>query len=875
MGSAVDRENLGRELQRYREAGLGGLHIVPIYGVKGAELRFLEYLSPRWMGMLDFAVREGGRLDLGVDMTTGTGWCFGGPHVPLSEAGMAPVLLRETLRAGETMKRRWRRPEVQAAMAFANSKEAVDLLALADSSGSLQWSAGEKDWTILTLQMRSAAVRVKRAAPGGEGFMINPADEQAMRHYLRRFTRAFDGYQGAKPRAMYHDSYEYRTSWSPDLLEQFRKRRGYRLQDHLAELAGNRIPDTTARVLGDFRETVSDLMVEDVFPQWVAWCRERGIRTRNQAHGSPANILDLYALADIPETEMFGRGSRNPLRSRFDERFGEGRDPLVSKFASSAAHVAGRPLVAAETGTWMAEHFCETLEEMKCLADRMFVSGINHVFYHGCCYSPADAPWPGWLFYASTEMNPRSAIWHDAPALHAYVARCQSILQSGEPYQDVLLYWPIHDLWHSAPTRRGESLTLINCEIHQENWLKGSPLKRAASLLWKRGWGFDYISDRQLADAEASESEIAVPGGHYRAIVVPPTTHIPLATLRNLLSLAEKGGAVIFVEKLPQDVPGLGHLERRRAALQKLCTNMKLQPLPGGEVLQARLGQGRVLVGKLEESLNIMDIRREEIVDHPGVYFIRRRQNNDCYYFIANQSIRPLDGWVPLAATASSIVAMDPLTGRAGNGQFRRRDDGRLEVHLRLKPGHSIFLHTLAKQRVPSEQLPERSPGPVVLELTGSWQVRFLQGGPEIPKAYETSVLASWTKNGDPQTECFAGTALYRTTFDAPGTGPYWLDLGEVRHSARLRINGRDFGTLFMHPYRVFVGELKLKDNLLEAEVTNLSANRIRDLDRRKISWRNFYDANLVNIHYKAFDAAKWPVLDSGLLGPVELHTDQ
>ena len=82
MGSAVDRENLGRELQRYREAGLGGMHIVPIYGVKGAESRFLEYLSPRWMAMLDFAVREGGRLDLGVDMTTGTGWCFGGPNVP-------------------------------------------------------------------------------------------------------------------------------------------------------------------------------------------------------------------------------------------------------------------------------------------------------------------------------------------------------------------------------------------------------------------------------------------------------------------------------------------------------------------------------------------------------------------------------------------------------------------------------------------------------------------------------------------------------------------------------------------------------------------------------------------------------------------------
>ena len=65
-------------------------------------------------------------------------------------------------------------------------------------------------------------------------------------------------------------------------------------------------------------------------------------------------------------------------------------------------------------GTWMAEHFCETLEELKCLVDLLLLSGVNHVFYHGCCYSPDDAAWPGWVFYASTEMNPRNPIWHDA-----------------------------------------------------------------------------------------------------------------------------------------------------------------------------------------------------------------------------------------------------------------------------------------------------------------------------------------------------------------------------------------------------------------------------------------------------------------------------
>jgi hypothetical protein len=881
MGSAVDRENLSRELQRYRVAGLGGIHIVPIYGAKGAETRYLEYLSPQWMSMLDFTVREAGRLDLGVDMTTGTGWCFGGPEVSLEEAGMMPVLKRERLKAGAVLKRQFSRPNVQAVVGFSKGNRSVDLLALADSSGSLEWNAGDQDWEIVTLSMRSAAVPVKRAAPGGEGRMLNPAYEQAMRHYLERFAAAFDSYQGARPRAMYHDSYEYRTTWTPDLLAKFEKRRGYRLQDHLLELASDENPDFAARVLCDFRETISDMMIEDVFPQWIAWCQKRSICTRDQAHGSPANILDLYALADIPETEIYKGGSRDPLRSKFDEHFLEGRSPLPGKFASSAAHVVGRRLVAAETGTWLAEHFCETLEEMKCLADLMFLSGVNHIFYHGCCYSPDDAPWPGWLFYASTEMNPRNSIWHDVPTLNAYIARCQAVLQLGKPYQDVSLYWPIYDLWHTPQEPQKAAMGIIKCEVAYTQWMARTPFHSVAALLWKRGWGFDYVSDRQLTSvqcsvddstsAKALEKEIVMPGGRYRTIVVPPTTLIPLATMEKFFSLAERGAAVIFVQKLPQDVPGLGDLDHRRAALQRLYDGLQWQPLSGGQIRQARLGQGRILVGDLEQCMDCLDIRREEVVDHPGVAFIRRRQNEDCYYFIANQSAQLLNGWVPLAVEANSVVVMDPMTGRIGKGHFRKPDGGRLEIRLRLEPGHSIILRTL-QRKAAGEEMPELSPGAIMLELKGTWLVQFLQGGPEMPQGFETDSLTSWTRNGDSGTESFAGTAIYRTTFDAPAASPYWLDLGEVCQSARVRLNGRDLGTLFMHPYRVLVGDLKPKGNQLEIEVTNLSANRIRDLDRRKINWRNFHNANVMSLRGGQLDATAWPLFDSGLLGPVTLR---
>jgi hypothetical protein len=83
--------------------------------------------------------------------------------------------------------------------------------------------------------------------------------------------------------------------------------------------------DRVARVRCDRCETLSDMLVENVFPQWIQWCHERGMIARNQAHGTSGNWLDFYSLADIPETELFGHGGLDPLVSRFDEHIGKAK----------------------------------------------------------------------------------------------------------------------------------------------------------------------------------------------------------------------------------------------------------------------------------------------------------------------------------------------------------------------------------------------------------------------------------------------------------------------------------------------------------------------------------------------------------------------
>ncbi len=860
MGSAVNRGDLTREMERYRAAGMGGVHIIPIYGAKGYEDQYIDYLSPHWMEMLRHVVNEARRLDMFVDMTTGTGWCFGGPDVSDADACAVADIKTRDVNSSSRIVQHFDRPSLQALMAFGSDGRSIDLLDEIAADGSLDWTVPNGTWKLYSVGQKKWRGSVKRAAPGGAGPMLNPFTDNSMPHYLQRFTRAFAGYEDARPRAMYHDSYEYGADWSPDVLGEFQRRRGYRLQDELPAFNGIGSEDHVARVRSDYRETLSDIMIERFIPQWTDWSRRQGFVTRYQAHGSPGNLLDLYALADIPETEMFHND----------------RSTLISKFASSAAHVAGRNLTSAETGTWLKEHFTETLADVKDLVDQMFLSGVNHVFYHGTCYSPDAAAWPGWVFYASTEMNPRNSIWYDVPALNEYIARCQAVLQSGKPDNDLLVYWPVYDLWHD------KSGLVRQFTVHDRSWLRGTSCGTVSEWLWAHGYTFDYISDRQIRAAKYAEEEIVVPGGEYRAIIVPACDHIPVETMEWLVSLAEAGGTVVFADRLPADVPGAWKVDERRATLKKLDASVRIPE--DGKPHVSRIGRGVVVVAPPDAALFMSAVAWREVLAHrPGLQFIRRRQGDVRYYFLNNRGEKAIDGWITLACDFQSAVLMDPMAGAVGvpalagssapppKGGTPAAQSTR-KLYLQLPPGGSIIVQASPDHLA----APPWSYWQIVgqpIDLAAHWQIKFLHGGPQLPPDFATDKLASWTELGGPAAEAFAGTARYRAVFDRPQrqAGRWLLDLGKVCQSARVSVNGQPLGTLIQPPFQIPLPALKPKDNVLEIEVTNVSANRIRDLDRRGVAWKTFRDANILGLDYKPLNASHWPLTDSGLLGSVRL----
>ncbi len=316
--------------------------------------------------------------------------------------------------------------------------------------------------------------------------MVDPYSTRALDVYLANFDRAFEKLDAPFPRAEFHDSFEYYgANWTPDFLEKFKELRGYDLGEHLAELNGEGDADTVSRVKSDYRETLSDLHLAYI-NEWTKWAHKHGSVSRNQAHGAPGNLIDLYAAADIPETEIF-------------------KDPDVSilpmlKFSSSAAHVTGKNLASSESFTWLGEHFQTSLADAKPAADLLFLSGVNHIFFHGTPYSPKDVAWPGWLFYASVNFGPNGGLWHDLPAFTGYLARCQSILQSGRADNDLLLYFPVYD-YYSNP--KGLAVMFTTPGI----WMRGTSFYDVAMHLMERGYSYDAVSDRILDGATVAEED--------------------------------------------------------------------------------------------------------------------------------------------------------------------------------------------------------------------------------------------------------------------------------------------------------------------------------------------------------------------------------
>lgn len=867
MGDAADEKNVSSLLGSYHAAGFGGVEIAPIYGAKGYESRYIPYLSDQWTSILRYTVNKANALGMGVDLTNGTGWPFGGPQVDVSHAATRLYSKEFQLDGGQRLLEKVLIADVkgpvvlQALLAVGDKGQRLQLGDKVNSDGSLDWTAPAGNWQLYALFTGRTGQKVKRAAPGGEGFTLNHFSGKALDRYLSRYDQAFSS--GMPPlRAFYNDSYEvYGADWSDDFFAEFGKRRGYLLQNYLKEFFSGEATDQVARVKSDYRLTMAELIQENFTRRWTDWAHNKKALTKNQAHGSPGNLLDLYATVDIPEGETFGSTHFDigGIRRDSADIRNVDPDPVMLKFASSAAHVSGHPYASNETFTWLTEHFKTALSQTKPEIENVFLSGINHVFFHGVTYSPSDVAWPGWLFYASVNFVPANSWWSQLPALNNYITRVQSVLQAGKPDNELLIYWPVYDVWNNP---KGRDMAL---KVHDiDEWLHPSSFYKNVKKLQEAGYSLDFISDKQIGASTVAAGMIntSAGSGKYKTLIVPACSRMPAATLKSIIRLADAGARIIF-ESLPEDVPGLSDLEKERAAFKALKAEAQGRMIKQG---------GKLIVSSdLKSGLASEGVLPEKLVES-GLQFIRRAGADATYYYLVNHTARDIDEYIPLNTTGKRVLILDPQSGKAGLAACKE-SAGRLNTRVQIRSGESLILKISGSSQGEPLWVYVNKTLPAI-DLTGPWTLKFESGGPVLPKERTLTKLQNWTDLGDEQADNFSGTASYSSTFRLPAlkAKDYMLKIEGLHESARVWINGRDAGFLWSVPFSMRLGSLVRPGlNTIRIEVANLMANRVRYMDKQGIQWRNYHEINFVNINYKNFDASGWEVMPSGISGSVKI----
>lgn len=880
MGNAVNKTDIEKQLRSMAGAGFGGVEITPIYGAQGYEDQYIDYLSDDWMEILQFTIQKADELGMGVDMNLGTGWPFGGPQITPDKAASKLVLQSYTLVAGEKLadpitiedeKQNKADVDLLAIVAYEKDGLITDLIKFIDQDGMLKWTP-KSDAVVIAAFNGKTRQKVKRAAPGGSGWTMDHFSKEALDVYLCRFDSAFE-HIDRRPRAFFNDSYEvYGSSGTAAIFQEIQNRRGYDLKLYLRELGSRMDTEINRRIQSDYRETVGELLMEEFTQPWTNWSHDQGALTKNQAHGSPGNLLDLYATVDIPECETFGSTyfpipglRRDTADIRVDN---EVPDPIMLKFASSAANVTGKKYVSSETFTWLAEHFKVSLSQCKPELEQVFLSGVNHVFYHGTTYSPEEAGWPGWLFYASVQFGPANSFWTHIDGLNNYIARCQSVLQQGNADSDLLMYFPMYDV-RNLTGGLNQQLTIHSID----EWLHPTEFYKESKKLMENGYFVDFASDRFITDFKVTKGEIhhRNQGGKYKTLIIPVCQKMPITTLQNILTLAQKGATIIFQE-LPKDVPGFHEQDIRRSEFTELLESIPFQK-DDQNMKMARMGDGKILLSSdLDAVLNKLKIDHETI-NETGLKFIRRKIKGDTYYYLVNHTAGNFDEAVELRVDAKNAILMNPNYGNYGKVKGIN-ENGKAKIRIQLKSGESIIVRCTDKMVSEIKDWKYAGSLKEPMTLDGPWKLTFSQGGPELPENTQLEKLRSWTALDDEKAVSFSGHGIYEYQLNLEGelADDYMLELGTVAESARVWINDQEVGVLWSLPFEVRIGKyLKKGENTIQIEVANLMANRIRYMDQNGMEWRKFHEINFVNINYKPFDASDWKPMPSGLLGPVVL----
>jgi len=766
-------------------------------------------------------------------------------------------------------------------------------------AGKLEWDVPAGDWEVLRIGYTSSDARVSTSSGKFQGLAIDYLDRDALTSYwntnVQPTLTAVKPYLGDSLRYVYTDSWEAGgVNWTGRLRQAFIAGRGYDPVPYLPVVTGRiaNSRDMSDRFLNDLRRTIGDLVLTDHYQILGQLAAKNGLGFHPESggpHGAPVDALRMLGAGTFPQTEFWAPSAHRATQL----------DRFFVKEASSAAHIYGKTLVAGEGLTSVGPQWEESPGmDLKPTFDQAVCAGLNLLVWHTFTSSPVSTGFPGQEYFAGTHFNPKVTWFKDGKTFFDYIGRVQFLMQQGVPVQDVLYYY-------------GDQVP---------NFVQYKASDPAHVM---PGYDYDVVNEDVLTRRlrVANHRILLANGTEYRELVLPSLKNISLPALQAIEKLVNMGATV--VGQKPTRLTGLPTAQATDADVQQIADRL-WAGCGSDEKGVSKVGAGKIVCGvsarqALQDDGVAPDLMSAGPAADGDIDFAHRRGGGAEIYFIRNTKPSALATVLSFRARGLQPEEWNPETGAITQlGVYEQTKNMRTNLPVWLGPYGTVVVvfrraagaHVVRLERDGQEVFPKLAAdaapfevdmrsgrmmlragrgghfvavdaagrryaatvaAPTELKLDQPWTVAFTPGW-GAPAEVRMDRLASWSESADEGVRHYSGTATYTTEFEIPPqmaeNARVVLDLGEVRETARVTVNGKEMGVAWKRPFTVDVTSAAAAGkNALKIQVTNLWPNRIIG-DQSLPEAQRFTHTNITKFK------ADSPLMPSGLLGPVSARVD-
>jgi hypothetical protein len=884
-GDKVEKDELIRELRLMHAAGIGGVEINPIkFPARTDDMGkpSLQWLSDEWNDLLLATFKEAESLGMTCDLIVGSGWPFGAEYLQGEERSDVVVIavkkLEGPLYYETSMFDLYKEADPAISSPFpGRTMELMELKLVPEPLGDLSQvqdlKAQVKD-DIIKLDIPkgkyalTALVKVKgfmeviNGAPGANGPVLNHYNKTAVNKYLNHMTDTIQkriGPLSRHVRALFTDSMELEgANWSSDMMDEFKKRRGYDLYPYLPFVLfkiasmGNtynftygasltpEFAEMIQRMRYDFELTKAEILEDSFIKTYVAWCKKNNVRSRAQAYGRGYFLLEGSFDFDLPECETwlkYGIGYKMPEDTPLLGR----AYTMINKYVSSAAHLKGKRYISAEELTNTDMVFNDSLEMLKVASDQSTISGVTHPIFHGFNYTPPDAPFPGWIRYGGF-YNERNNWWPYFRHFTDYKARISALLQQGDMFADIAVLPPTADMWGMYSAQNEPFPFIIHPTYQPLIW----------EAIHKNGNACDHVSESVIRDATFKNGFMHYGPRKYHTLFLIEVVSMEPATLQKLLEFVSAGGRIFCIEKYPEKSTGWKDATQRDQQVKDLVA--KLQSYPDKFILLKK--PEKDFIGWYKEVQEKYQIKPYVKITKPEPFVMQvRYQAGDTEILLFTNSHMDEAYTMDINVSKEMIGNRECWVWNPDNGERHHLTAKSGLYTLELGPADSKLLVFDSTKKSKTE--PTLPPGGEGMKLSGAWKatLKHIDGTTKEISFDELKDLAEI-----PELQHFTGTITYRNNLSVTDKdNAVWLNLGKVHGISELTLNGRSLGIQW-YGRRIYniAQAVVVGDNAIEIKITTNMGNYMKTLTDNKVAqyWTNELRKNQ-------------PIQPLGMIGPV------